>query len=240
MRATYYKDILEDGLISGGQLLLSTIDVKHLIKVARVEVGEPLLLLNGRGLKVYSVVKKIYKKELLVQIAEWKKFIKPHFLNLAICLTKQSSLLEILRSSTEIGISSIFPIVSKFSQVKTLNLARANKVMESALIQSNNPFFPDLYKEDNFFSFIDNLEGHNFDHVIYFSPTSNLFYKKFKISSEEKILFIIGPEGGPSFEEMDLLNKKKIAFINLPSNILRSQTAVSVAAGYLMAKGLSE
>ncbi len=70
MRAIYLKD-LKNG--SDGNLITITGEkAHHLQKVARVKVGEKVLLLDGNGLTIITSVESLGKKELQVKVIESK------------------------------------------------------------------------------------------------------------------------------------------------------------------------
>ena len=52
-------------------------------------------------------------------------------------------------------------------------------------------------------------------------------------------MVLIGPEGGLSErEEAILASCERISFVRLPTNILRSTTALAAAMGYMLSRGL--
>ena len=61
----------------------------------------------------------------------------------------------------EIGIDEITPIITEFSEKKTINLERCKKIMISAIKQSNNYFLPKINKIQNFNNFIINNKNQN-------------------------------------------------------------------------------
>jgi 16S rRNA (uracil1498-N3)-methyltransferase len=61
-----------------------------------------------------------------------------------------------------------------------------------------------------------------------------LNWKKSKKKKYRKILYIIGPEGGFTEEEIDILEEKGGLPITLGKRILRAETAAIVVGGYLV------
>lgn len=204
----------------------------HLIKVVRIKNGEEVLLLNGNGLRAKSTVLSVEKKSLTLKIKSFET-LKPNLLiDLAIGLPKKDAFEDILKSAVELGIQNIFPLKTKFSQIKELNLDRAQKIFENAMIQSNNPFTCKLQPIQT----LSDLPTH-YDETIYFSNREDNF-KKVGPVGPIKFLFFIGPEGGFSQEEEDLIKHrfKNLKIITLPTYILRSPTAVSVGVGNIIGK----
>ena len=153
--------------------------------------------------------------------------------DLAFCIPKKSACDEILKIATELGINQIYPVQSDFSSRYPFNNERVEKLIESALIQSNNPFFPKFNEIISFNEFESLFEG--YDRVFVFSSKDKVQTSRKKIGSFKKGLVIIGPEGGfsPS-EERFLEGGSKNIKIHLSTPILRAPHALSVAVGFLM------
>ena len=232
MRAIYLKDLknkIENNLIT-----IKGEKAHHLQKVARVKIGESILILDGCGLTVKAAVESHGKRELQIKVIE-SKVIEPKrpSLDLAFCVPKKNACDEILKIATELGINKIYPIHSDFSSRYPFNNERVEKILESALIQSNNPFFPKFNQVTNF----KDLKGlfEPYDRVFVFSSKDNLEASRNKIGSFKNGLVIIGPEGGFSPNEESFLEEgSKNIKIHLSTPILRAPHALSVAVGFLM------
>ena len=87
--------------------------------------------------------------------------------------------------------------------------------------QSNQFYLP---KVNPITSFDDFLKSNKDYKLIAHLKNSNSFNKK-SIASKDKIVVMIGPEGGFSEEEIFKANKEKIKEISFGKNRLRSETA---------------
>ena len=232
MRAIYIKDLKNE--IKKGLITVKGDKAHHLQKVARVKIGENILILDGRGLTVTAKIESHGKRELQVKIIE-SNVIEPNkpSLDLAFCSPKKNASDEILKIATELGINKIYPIYSDYSSRYPFNQERVEKLLESALIQSNNPFFP-KFKEVIGFSELEVL-FEDYDKVFLFSSKDCVEAPRNQINNFEKGLVIIGPEGGFSpKEESSLKSVSKVVKVHLPTPILRAPHALSVAVGFLM------
>ena len=232
MRALYLKDLKSE--IHKNIVTISGEKANHLRKVVRIKVGEKILLLNGNGFSAEGLIESYNKKEIQVKILELKhKETKGPFFDLAFCTPKKNACDEIFKIATELGVGEIHPIHSEYSSRYPLNFERVGKVLESALIQSNNPYFPKVNDVLNF-NDLGKLFVH-YDKVFTFSSTADVKVSRSQIKGFKKGLVVIGPEGGFSPEEEAFLeSEKKTTVIHLPTPILRAPHALSVAVGFLV------
>jgi len=131
----------------------------------------------------------------------------------------------ILQKATELGVSRIIPIISERTEVKDLNLDRANKITIEATEQSDQLNPPKINQMINLKDFINSI-----------SKETKLFFadinSKYALSSKDlegikNISILIGPEGDFSPSERELILKKSnVTPFSLSKNILRTDTAV--------------
>ncbi|MCK5882237.1 MAG: 16S rRNA (uracil(1498)-N(3))-methyltransferase [Bacteriovoracaceae bacterium] len=228
MRAIFLESM--ENLGPGLSTCLEGDRAKHLIKSIRINEGEELLLMDGKGTVAKATVTEILKKQVVLTIASTRFVPKEKEIDLLICLPKKDAFEEIVRGAVEMGISKIIPAYSEFSQGKFKPSERYDRIIESGIIQSNNAHGPilsaaiDLTDLENISSF--------YDKIIYFSSRKG---DALSLSGDEKkILLIIGPEGGLSEEEEKILAEhKKAETIHIPCPIMRAPTAFNVGVGYL-------
>jgi 16S rRNA (uracil1498-N3)-methyltransferase len=229
MRAIFLEDINKSHAIEDDE-------AHHLINVVRIQIGEEILLLNGMGAKILAKVVGLEKNRVNFEVIESLQLEKTDKFHLAIGLPKKDAFEEVLRNSTELGISNILYFKSQFSQQDFVFNERIKRVLVSSLIQSNNPHFPSLEKVTDLNALIKKFS--QYDKVIYFcSHTKIPSGIELDLREKDKILLIIGPEGGFSAEEEDLLTQNNLVNTqHLPSFILRAPTAVVAAMGWVMGK----
>ena len=140
-----------------------------------------------------------------------------------------------LKNAVELGVQKMIPFISNYSNYNFKRRDRADKIIESSLIQSNNPFRLELVDPLELKHIKGTLDS--YDYIFISSLSSNKEIKIGKISTKSLILIIIGPEGGFSNEEEKyFLESQNSSLINLPSPILRTPNALSALMGYIMAK----
>ena len=228
MRAIFVEDI--ENLVS-----IKDDEAHHLINVIRVKIGDEILVLDGKGTKIYAQITDIKKNRIFIEQTNSSHSAKSDKIHLAIGLPKKEAFEEVLRNTTEMGISKIYYFKSQFFQQDFVFNERVKRVLISSLIQSNNPYFPDLEKLADLNSLISIFS--QYDKIIYFCSHPNIPSTNFNLEKEDKILLIIGPEGGFSeAEENFLFKNSSLKVIHLPSFILRAPTAVVASMAWVMGK----
>ncbi len=211
-------------------LLVEDEQAKHL-QVVRIKTGEEILVLNGKGKKAYAKVGNITKNSVELLISKVESAVHQHHIHLAVAVPKKDAFEDILKIAVEMGVESIQPLTSEFSQYEFVPGDRFNRILESALIQSNNSFLPEIYPQKKLETFLAENQ-----HALYFfdsRPNPN----KGQAGGEEEIVVLIGPEGGFSEKEAELiLSFPKIFSIHMPTPIQRAPTAVASSIGYLLGK----
>jgi len=207
---------------SDSDIILDEIDSKHLSKSLRKKVGDIIRITNGSGLEVKGEIIRLGKNIKVNVINKIKHKKEGVSIHVAISPLKNPSRFEwFVEKSTEIGISEITPLITKFSEKKKVNITRLNKIVISSMKQSNQFYLP---KVNSISSFDDFLELNNDYKLIAHLKNNNSFNKKI-IGNKDKIVVMIGPEGGFSDEEILKANKEKIKEISFGQNRFRSETA---------------
>jgi 16S rRNA (uracil1498-N3)-methyltransferase len=227
MRAIFKKEKL-----SIGERFIVSDEQFHHLKVVRAKVGDEIKILNGQGEIGLGIIDEITKKETSVTINSIKREDRFHKISLALCLPKKDAFEEIIKIATELGVYKIYPLTSEHSQFNYRPYDRLDRIIESALIQSNNSYWPMIEEERGLKDFLPNSPV-NF---ICFSSVSSSSLDKIKQPSEE-IIILIGPEAGFSEKEEAILQSiPDRIIVRLNSPILRATTAVPTAFGYLLSQ----
>lgn len=223
MRAAFIEGlILQDAYSLTGDIL------HHLVNVIRIEKDEELLLLNGKGLSVRTIVSDVSKRALtLKKLSE--KTSEPKFpMDLVIGIPKKDALELSLKEAVELGFGKIYLVRAGFSQNRIPEKDRIMSLLVSALEQSNSPFLPEVVEAD-----WESLPWNDYGTVLLLDSQSGKQSSSRAIS--DKNLLIVGPEGGFSPGELELLRgKKNLESLLLPTPIMRTPTAIAAGAGVLL------
>lgn len=216
-----------------GDVLNITGDAAHHLNVVRVKSNEVILLMNGKGSILRGEIQSVSKNQIEIKIEHAENFEHKHELSLAIANPKKDAFEDILKSAVELGLKHIYPLSSDFSQYDYAPSERIQRVLESALIQSNNPFFPIIHEQQTLKNFLSTHQNT----LVFFNSQINPEASKTGIHEAVKTI-LIGPEGGFSPNEVtEILKFSKVQEIHLPTPIMRAPTAVASSVGYLLASG---
>lgn len=226
----YYKGELR----AGADLWLDEDTVRHVVQVLRMQAGEKIQLTNGEGHVGICVIKTAEKKKCSVVIEELD-FHKQRasLLHLGVAFTKNSSRNEwLLEKATELGVSSIIPIIAGRSERERIRYERWNSILVSALLQSQQYHLPILHEAMT----VKNLLG-KYQEV----PQKLLGhciegYERRPISEMLKpgmeTIILIGPEGDFTEEEVNLCMAQGYQAVSMGLQRLRTETAALAACAY--------
>lgn len=203
---------------------------QHCARVLRMKEGDPLLITDGKGFFYRAQLLQANPKSCVVVIEEELPQPKDWNFNLHIAFapTKKLDRMEwFVEKATEIGIDIFSPLNCRYSERKHINAARLEKIMVSAMKQSQKcrlPQFDEMIKFDAFIK--QPFEGQKFIAHCYESPKETLsqICKK-----QTDTLILIGPEGDFSEEEVAKSIKYGFTPISLGESRLRTETAALVA-----------
>lgn len=195
-------------------------EYKHL-KVLRLRDNESILASNGQGLLAELLVRNIDKRQAtadIINISEQSK--TSQHLSVALGILDNRDRFEFaIEKCVELGVQEFYPLVSQFTQRKSLNINRLELKAIAALKQSKRAWKMIMHEETK----LNTLLKADFD-VIYFADM--LATGKMQ-AVEGNALIVVGPEGGFSDEECDLLrNTAKVQPFTLGENRLRAETAL--------------
>lgn len=213
------------------KLELSSSDIYHMYKVMRMKENdkieviydEVVYLCEITTLSVNSVKLKVLNKK----ITEDESSVK---VTIAISLVKEQKWDFILQKTTELGVSQIIPLSLSRTLIKLDNnkynkkCERWNKICKEAAEQSHRVTIPNISKQMN----INDLVKLDYDLKIVCSTTDvnqNLKQVLSKHKRYDRILVVIGPEGGISPAEEELLATNGFIKTSLGKFILRVETA---------------
>jgi 16S rRNA (uracil1498-N3)-methyltransferase len=132
-----------------------------------------------------------------------------------------------LEKATEIGIDQIIPVICRYSERKEMKTERLEKIIISAVKQSQKAYLPKLENVIKFEDFIKKpFQGKKFIAHCYNEEKKSL---KDEITQGENVLICIGPEGDFSPSEIDMALNSGFIPVSLGNSRLRTETAGLVA-----------
>ncbi len=206
-------------------------EAKH-FSVLRLTEKDNIVITDGHGTRCKVKVKEISKKKIILEILKRENFSHPaEKMIIAIAPTKGNERFEwFLEKAVELGISGIIPFHSEFSERKKINPVRIQKIMVAALKQSMGVFLPTVENISGFEKILELAKDKSAHCFIAHCKKKDLPLLKEKILSFQKIIIMIGPEGGFTNKEINMAKYAGWQEVSLGENRLRTETAGIVAA----------
>lgn len=202
----------------------------HCIRVLRLTEGDEILLTDGKGMFYKAAISRAHPKHCEVDILEsWQQPALWNFhLHIAVAPTKNMDRMEwFAEKATEIGIDAITCLNCRFSERKEVKPARLEKILVSAMKQSQKATLPVLTGMTDFRTFVTQpFDGRKF--IAHCEEGDKKLLKQL-YQPGENALVLIGPEGDFSPEEIELALKNGFLPISLGESRLRTETAALVA-----------
>lgn len=202
---------------------------KHIIKVLRKKDSDILFVTNGLGYLFKTEITLASDNKCTVRIISFEKAAPSKFhLHLAVAPTKMNDRYEwFLEKATEIGIHEITPIICDRSERKVVNAERFEKILLTAMKQSNVLCLPKLNESRTFKEFV----KHKNDGLQLIAHCEETHKKSLKsvLKPNENVTLLIGPEGDFSEKEIALALENNYIPVSLGNTRLRTETAAIVA-----------
>jgi len=216
--------------IAGDSVTLNETESKHAVKVLRMSEGTRVHIVDGKGGFYEAEISDAHPKKCRLSVLKVQKETsrKNYRVHIAIAPTKNNTRFEwFLEKATEIGIDEITPLLTEHSERKAVKTDRLEKILVSAMKQSQKTFLPKLNELISFKDFIqNNSEKEKF---IAHCNNGEKPHLKNTLKKEQDLLILIGPEGDFSLEEVAAAKRKGFREISLGNERLRTETAGIVA-----------
>ena len=208
---------------------LSSEDSYHIIKVMRNKIGDNIEVVINKRLYICEII--IIKDLVTVKRIEEVECDSelPCYVTIAQSLVKEQKMDLILQKSCELGVSEIIPVntirsIVKLDKKENKKSVRWSKILKEASEQSKRVVIPKL----NNIMDIKDLVKLDYDLKILCSVNELSMSLKSVLPKDLnnlKILFVIGPEGGFTDKEEDILIENGFISTSFGNRVLRTETA---------------
>lgn len=223
--------------IKNKDMLLEESDIRHIKKVMRMNINDKIEVVYNNKLHICEITSlEPFNIKVIEKLDEDKK--TKIELTVAVALVKEQKMDLILQKLTELGVSKIIPVSMERSIVK-LDKERFNKkkvrwesICKEASEQSKRTNIPiiediksikDLIKEDADLKLVASTK----------EKEKLLNYYLQSIEDCAKIIMVIGPEGGISDKEEDILVSNGYNRVSFGNLIFRVETATIYVASII-------
>lgn len=202
----------------------------HCVRVLRKKEGDAIYITDGKGHFFDAEIVEAHSKHCIVNIINTINEPKlwENNLHIAFAPTKNMDRIEwFAEKATEIGIDRFTPLLCRHSERKEIKLPRIEKILVSAMKQSQKAFVPLLDEMTSFSEFVKQpFEGQKF--IAHCYPQEKQLLKQ-AYKPATNVLILIGPEGDFSEDEVRMALVNGFEPISLGNSRLRTETAALVA-----------
>ena len=217
------------------KIIISDADnYRHIARSLRERCGEKLLLIDENQIQYETKISEINSKEVICEIE--KSYLSKRDLEFDLYLAqsplRSDAQLTIMEKATELGVRGVYPVFTDNCALRVNKQEKWQKVMFEASKQCERAKIPTCFAPTTF----EEILQKDFDKIIVLAERSTKKNLKQYLSENptkkgERILAIIGPEGGFSQKEFDYFRSKNLPLISLGDLILKAETAVIVTLG---------
>ncbi|UCF73515.1 MAG: 16S rRNA (uracil(1498)-N(3))-methyltransferase [Deltaproteobacteria bacterium] len=210
-------------------------EATHISRVLRMEKGDTLVIMDGKGNLFESTIENIHYKEVKVKINKGIPPLpsSPIEISLGQALIKSHPMDYLIQKTTELGISSIALFYSERTVIRSKpdhlrnKMDRWMEIMKSSCRQCGRATLPTLNPPLPFEEIIKNAPGKKTLRILLWENEDKTDLKKVLRSTRPlpHILTMVGPEGGFTGNEINLARQAGFKIVSLGKRILRTETA---------------
>lgn len=235
-----------DAPASAPEIRLGADESHHLVVVNRCQRGDPVVAFDGRGREWFCTCEQAVKTGAVLRVNDTRQAAPlAGRLTLAQALPKGSTMDEIVRQATELGVARIVPLLTERTQVH-LDGDRADKKVGKwrvtaieAAKQCGNPWLPEIAPLQSYAAFLAGARDH--DLLLLASLHPDAIGLKRALAdfahrhgrAPREVVWLVGPEGDFSPAETAAALSAGGVPITLGPLVLRSDTAAVAALSVL-------
>lgn len=224
-------------LHEGEQVRLETQPARHLVRVLRRRIGDPVILFNGNGREYLGTIAASRSPDdctIALTTASMPAVESPLAITLVQAIGRGERMDWSIQKACELGVAAILPVFTERTEVKLVGqradkrLAHWQGVAIAACEQSGRVRIPTIEAPVQ-------LTAANFkvSPRFYLDPTAGLPPNALEQPEPLKTLIAIGPEGGFTEHEIDWLKRQGFSGLRLGPRVLRTETAGPAAIAVL-------
>jgi len=214
-------------------------DIHHIKTVMRMNVGDLIEVVCEEKLHICEITE-LSKDNIeisVIDIKEDNNELSKH-ITIAFSITKEDKIDLILQKCTELGIKEFIPVEMSRCNIKIdkskvdKKIDRWNAICKEAAEQSKRNIIPKVNRIHK----LKDLINLDYDLKIVCSVNQDVINIKNVLHNNvncDKIIFVIGPEGGISSEEENFLEENNFIRTSLGKRVLRTETTPIVIGSML-------
>lgn len=220
------------------QVRITDEDAHHIARVMRMVVGEQIIVCNEEKECYYLTLTSVTSDEVIGEIKEAIEADTelPIDVTIAQGLPKGDKFEWVIQKATECGAAHFMPVgmercVVKLDAKKEVKkVERWNKIAKEAAEQSHRQAVPTVHAVQSFKAFLEQAKQYDICLFAYEETAKKGELAQLKQTLKEikpgaTLLLLVGPEGGISEKEVELLTQQGFKPCALGPRILRTETA---------------
>lgn len=221
----------------GEHVTITGDDYHHLVNVMRKKVDDQVICSHPDGKQAICQITAV-DEHVTLRIVDYldAQTELPIDVTIVQGLPKGDKLDCIVQKATELGARSFVPFnavrsIVKWDQKKEgKKLARLQKIVKEASEQSHRQILPEIHSVQTLMNIVELSQGYDHLFMAYEETARELQSNKLshhfeKIQPGDRVLIVIGPEGGLDEKEVHALYEAQFQAIRLGPRILRTETA---------------
>lgn len=229
---------VEPALFTQHGVTITGDDVHHIVNVMRANIGQEIMVCDGRGRVAIARLSQLSAKEVKAEVKEMldEQRELPIHVTIAQGLPKGDKMEWILQKGTELGAAAFLPFSSERTIVKLdakkegKKLERWSKIVKEAAEQSHRTVLPQVLAPVTFKQLINEAGQYTRAVIAYEKEEGTTLHGVLQaLAPNDSLLVLIGPEGGFAEAEVALAAANGIVSIALGPRILRTETASQYA-----------
>ncbi len=221
----FYSEVIPG---SGEMVSLPEESARHIAQVLRMKEGDLLHLTDGKGARAVAEIRSASKRNVTLVIKTKEIYNKPApSITIAVSPLKNSARFEwFIEKATELGISSIIPIICTRTERQHFRMPRMMGILQSAMLQSKQVWMPQLGEPVLFQALVNSIDAK--EKLIAWCGEGEK--KNLAAGADSDTVVLIGPEGDFTEEEIHAALKAGFKSVTLGNTRLRTETAAITAA----------
>ncbi len=221
------------GSIQASVVTIQGPEFNHIKKVLRKEIGQTIFLADGQGHRYRAEICAIEKSRVRARVLQTERVSRKSMVDLTVGFALVKGLRNdvIIEKGTELGVSRFLVFSSRYSVIKKLSetrIERFRKKAQSAMLQSQRYYLPEVVRMSSIGGILQ--AGDGYDRILVADPSGEAGVP----TDAKKMLLLIGPEGGFTEPEKEILVKKGARLLSLGPTRLRSETAALAAIAKIL------
>lgn len=219
--------------IEGNTITIAGKEAHHILNVMRLKKLDEVVTFDGTGKEYIGFIKDIKHKSVTIEILQDRTVLSKDTTKIALvqAILKKEKMDYIVEKSTELGVSSIIPIVTSRAipnwdeSKKRAHVERWRKIAKEASKQCGRVDVPAVFEIMDFKDAVKRQEDYDLRLIATLSEEAGGIKDILNSFKREKISIAIGPEGDFTTDEIEEAKKSGFKLVSLGPRVLRSDTA---------------